>query len=34
MVKPLIVIDRLCQNHIFVHEDDGEDLTRCACVVA
>ncbi len=33
-VAVLVLIDRLCQGHVLVHEDDGEHLSRPACLVA
>lgn len=29
----LVVVDRLCHDHVLVHEDNGEDLTGRICVV-
>ena len=33
MIKTLVVVDRLCHDHVLIHEDDGEDLSGSICVV-
>ncbi len=34
MVKPLVVVDRLCHDHVLVHENDGEHFTWRVCPIA
>lgn len=34
MIQSLILVDWLCHQHVFVHEDDGEDFTRRISLIA
>ena len=34
MVKPLVVVERLCHDHVLVHENNGEHFTWCICPIA
>lgn len=34
MIQALVVVDGLCHDHVFVHEDDGEHLSRRICTVS